>query len=486
MAEPRTHPGSGGLFEGVPWVVLGNAVYMLSMAALTFFLPKFVSPEDFGLWQLFQFYALYLGYVTFGYSDGILLRLAGRPRRNMPTAELTTGFFGLAFVELVFFGAVLGITSLLGGLDGMAMFAMAVLGALFFIPRVLITFIFQASGNARLVAVTTLVERVVLLVGFALFVLLPDMTIEFLVWSDVAGKAVGLTFALWAARDMVLDLGAARLGLLGRFLADCRNGLFVVLSNLSAIGLNGGVRAIVGATFGTVVFGQLSLALQISTVLLVVINSVAAAVFPNVQRHGARHYARTFTRLFAALVRPAAMTIPFCWPLAWALTHWIPDYALAISLMVFLFPVGYFEVKTRGVTAVLMKSLRRERLMFWVNAACALAAIGAVWMLSAQTRDLHLVLLPMIVAMALRTWIMDVVVCRAIGLRPWPHVGNDLLILAAHFVLFFNPENPAALTFYVVVFVLNAWLLVSALRTIRSGAAHTPDVEPAAETTIES
>ena len=39
--------------------------------------PKFLSLEDYGLWQLFLFYYSYIGFFHFGWEDGIYLRYAG-------------------------------------------------------------------------------------------------------------------------------------------------------------------------------------------------------------------------------------------------------------------------------------------------------------------------------------------------------------------------------------------------------------------------
>lgn len=460
------------IFGGVPWVLVGNAVYMLSMAGLTFLLPRFVSPAEFGQWQLYQFYALYLGYVTFGYSDGLLLRLAGRPRTSYSSKELTVGFFALALSELLLFGAVLGVLGLTSDLLADGLLPLAVLGVLFFIPRVLVTFILQAAAEARAVALTTLVERVVLLAGFGVFLLVPGAGLGLLLWADVAGKAVGFAFALWLVRGLVLDVSARpHRTLLARFLEDCRDGAFVALSNLTAIGLNGVTRAIVAAAFGTVAFGQLSLALQVSTVLLVVINSVAAAVFPNVQRAGKERYGQVYRTLTTTLAGPAALSLAAVWPLAWVLRWWIPDYDLAISLMIMLFPVGYFEVKSRGVLAVLMKSLRRERAMFAINLGSAVVGAAGTIVATRAGADIQTVLLPFVLTLALRTLLMEVVVSRALGVGMTGRTLLDLGLVGVHYALVAWGHHPLVAAIGVLAFAAYALRLAVELRTLRGATA---------------
>lgn len=482
-----------GLFSGVPWVLLGTAVYMLSMAGLTFFLPRFVSPEEFGLWQLYQFYALYLGYLTFGYSDGVLLRLAGRPRRDFPARELRVGIASLAATELVFFGGMVLILGLSTSFLEDGILVLAVVGIVFYIPRVLITFLHQAAGDARMVACTTLIERLVLLGGFFLFVLLPGLGLPFLLAADVAGKVVGFAFSLWTMRDVLLHRPAPTAATLRRFLQDCRDGAFVVLSNLSAIALNGATRAVVGAVFGTVVFGQLSLALQVSTVLLVVINAVAVAVFPNVKRLGAEGLMQAYRALRITLVGPAALAVVTCWPLAWLLGRWIPDYALAIDLMVFLFPVGYFEIKSRGVLAVLLKSLRRERAMFWINLVAALAGAGLAYAMASVTEDVVLTMAPFVLVIALRTIALEFVVSSGLGTPTGLRSSVDLGLILLHYALYTAQGSSVAPFLAWLTVAANvgyAALIAHELRGQRrsthaqtsDGAVHVPERSPQAGT----
>ncbi|TQF65513.1 hypothetical protein FLM69_08735 [Micrococcus sp. R8502A1] len=465
------------LFSGVPWVLLGTAVYMLSMAGLTFFLPRFVSPEEFGLWQVYQFYALYLGYLTFGYSDGVLLRLAGLPRADFPSRELSVGLASLVVTELLFFGSVVLVLGLGTSFLDDGILLLAIVGVLFYIPRVLITFLHQAAGDARMVACTTLIERLVLLIGFVVFVMAPDLGLPFLLAADVAGKVAGFGFALWSMRDVLLGRPLLTTAALRQFVQDCRDGAFVVLSNASTIALNGATRAVIGGLFGTVVFGQLSLALQVSTVLLVIINAVAVAVFPNVKRLGAEELANAYRTLRVTLVGPAALSLVACWPLAWILGQWIPDYALAIDLMVFLFPVGYFEIKSRGVLAVLLKSLRRERTMFWINLVAALLGAGSVYAMSVLTGDVAAALAPFVLIIALRTLVLEHVVSSSLSTSTVLRSGLDLGLMLLHYTLYTFQESPAGAVLAALTALSNvgyAWLLIHELRGLRQPGPAAP------------
>ena len=44
---------------------------------MIFVLPRYLSLYDYGTWQLFLFYFSYVGFLHFGWEDGIYLRYAG-------------------------------------------------------------------------------------------------------------------------------------------------------------------------------------------------------------------------------------------------------------------------------------------------------------------------------------------------------------------------------------------------------------------------
>lgn len=433
MTESTTAPPR--LLKGLPWVFIGTTGYMLSLAGLTFALPRFLTPLEFGHWQLFQFYVLYLGYVTFGYSDGLLLRTAGRPWRDLPAAEIRRGMVFLLAAELLSFGLLLAVLYPVLPENNWVYLLAAAVGVLFFIPRVVLQFLFQATGRAPAVMVSMLVERLVLLGGFAVFCVAPTLGLNFLIASDVVGKVIGLAVSLGMARGL-FHVRPAGWGISWRaFLVDCRSGMFVVLSNLMALALNGVVRLIIGTALGVVAFGQVSLALQVSTVLLVVINAVSVAVFPNLKSRPVEQWPPLFLRI-CRFVLPLGMAFLLIGePLGALLRWWSPAYEQAVTLLVLLMPVGYFEVKSRGILAVFMKAARAERSLFTANFVSAVCGAAACAFAAFVLDDLDLAALSLVLALWVRTLLVEFITRRRLDLDGFS-AGTALLeaaCLAAYY-----------------------------------------------------
>ena len=65
---------------------IGNLIYAFAAQGLSFALsvlmsiivPKVLSLNDFGYWQLFIFYTSYVGFFHFGFNDGVYLLNGGK------------------------------------------------------------------------------------------------------------------------------------------------------------------------------------------------------------------------------------------------------------------------------------------------------------------------------------------------------------------------------------------------------------------------
>lgn len=408
---------------------------MLSLAAVNLILPRYMSPVDFGYWQLFQFYVLYLGYITFGYSDGLLLRTAGRSWSDLPASEIKSGMVLLAVAEVAAFGLLLAVVSPLVSPENWSYLLVAVLGVLFFVPRVTLTFLFQATGRARDIMTSMVVERLVLLVAFLFFCLDPGLGLPFLIAGDILGKIAGLCWSVFLSRSILTASFASLTTAWHAFMTDCRAGIFVVLSNLTSLSLNGAVRGIIGAALGVAAFGQISLALQVATLLLVVINAVAVAAFPNLRTQPTAEWPLIYAQLSRVLLPAGMATLLLSIPFAELMRKWLPQYTDAVTLLLLLMPVGYFEVKGRGLLSVFLKAVRAEKSLFVVNAASAATGALLCAVLAFGLKNLEAAGMSLVVALWLRSVVAETLVRRRLEIRGRPPFVVELACLGAYYLM---------------------------------------------------
>jgi len=413
--------------KGLNWVLGSNIVYLAIGALILVGLPKIVSPVAYGNWQLYQLYATYFGYLTFGYTDGVYLRFGGEKYENLPRRSLSAGLWYQLIANTLCIGIVYGLASAMSS-NHVRFLVIAAISSVFYISRTLITVMMQITGHSRDFAVATLIERVTLLVGLGTLLLMGYHEVDLLIWADVAGKAAGLACALFLARKVFCSRPLFDWATLKQYISDCRAGMYVLVANLSAILINGVIRLAIEHGWGVVAFGQVSLAFQLLTFVLVFINSVSLSIFPNLKRLPQTEYSQAYSQLRARFVTPLVLALGLYFPLAWLLTVWLPDYSSSARYLAILFPLCIYETTSRGLVGVFLKALRYERILMVVNLcglglACALAAVSVWWL-----KDINAAVLSIVVALGARAVLSEWFLSRRISIKIWRNACTELAL----------------------------------------------------------
>lgn len=418
------------LTSGFSWVLAGNVLYMASAALLVLALPKVVSVAEFGMWQLYQLYVVYFGYVTFGYTDGVYLRLGGRRYADLPARRLAGGIVQLAVLDLAALATLVVLVARSQQGDKGLLIVLAGVSAVFYVPRTLVTVVLQITGRARAFALATITERLVLVLGVGLALLLGLHDVGLFIACDLAGKVVGLVVALVIARSAFLARPDLEWASVREFLADCGAGTFVLVANLAAVLINGVVRLAIEDRWGIELFGQVSLAFQFTTMFMVLVNSVSISVYPHLRNLDRAQYAGAYAALRSRFVTPLVLSLGLYFPLAWALRLWIPDYDEAVFFLALLFPLSVYETKSRGLSVVFLKALRCERMMAAISVAClgltGVLTWGAVYVWDNVTAAVFVIA----VVAAVRSIVSEVVVHRLIGVPILVDTVTELAVCA--------------------------------------------------------
>lgn len=441
------------LLQGVSWVLSANAIYLVVSAVLTLVLPKFICPLEFGWWQLYQLFALYFGYVTFGYTDGVNLRFAGLHFSELPRRQLSTGLMALTAMDAVVFGLIALGVAMRGDEATATIVGLAALGALAYVPRTLASVVLQSTRRVRSYSTSIAVERLVLVLGVALLVARGHDTAVSFVLADVFSKVFGLilTLAISGGIEWVRwDLSSQSLGV---FFADCRVGLFVLFANLSAMLTQGLARFWVLLRWDIIVFGQVSLGLQLASMFMVAVNAVAVTILPNLKLVSVDRYGSVYASLRRKLVSPVILGLALCFPMVALVNWWLPNYGSTGLFAALLFPICIYEALSRGVTGVFLKALRRERVLLIANfVGLIVATLFAL--LGVATRSLEMVLISIVLGSAARALAGEVVIARALGVSWWKSwvIDSGIVVVFTACILADSPHW-TILAFYLVLLI---------------------------------
>ena len=163
-------------FETIKNIAYSFGANLVSLAISVFmvmFVPKYLSVNDYGVWQLFLFYFSYLGFLHLGWEDGIYLRYAGKKFDELDKKTFSGQFYGIVLLQILL--AVL-VTLFANHIVTDPVKRIALLCAVWLAPFVnfnnLCNFVMQITNRIKDYARFLLTERIVFFLGvfIALFV----------------------------------------------------------------------------------------------------------------------------------------------------------------------------------------------------------------------------------------------------------------------------------------------------------------------------
>ncbi len=427
--------GRRAFVRNLSFAFAAQAISLLLSALTTLLLPRFLGVEAYGYWQLFLFYASYVGFFHFGLNDGVYLKFGGTPYRDMDKRSIGAQFrFGMAFQSIIALGAALVCLKLTP--DGARRFVWIATAVymLLFNATLYLGYVFQAANETRLYSISVIIDKCFFMAAIAALLLSGARDFQTYVVLYLAAKAVSLGYCLVRGREIVFAPRMRAADAAAESLASIRIGANLMLANIASMLILGIGRFFIDRAWGIEAFARFSLSLQLTSFFLQFISQVSIVLFPALRRLETDRQKEFFGLAGDALglILPAVLLLYA--PARVVLGLWLPRYQESLAGMALLLPICLFDGKMQMLYSTFFKVLRRERALLAVNLASmllsALLAVIGVHIL----KNLHFVILSMVASVAFRSLVSEVYLSRLmrrkVGLNAAAEVG-----LAAGFML---------------------------------------------------
>ena len=163
----------GRVIKNISYSFSANLISLLISIFMVLFVPKLLSVNDYGLWQLFLFYYSYLGFLHFGWEDGIYLRYAGKRFDELDRKTFAGQFYCIILLQIVL--------AIVVSMFGEAFVEnsdkrLALVCAIWLVPFVnfnnLCNFIMQITNRIKEYARLLVTERVIFFLGVLFFLVI--------------------------------------------------------------------------------------------------------------------------------------------------------------------------------------------------------------------------------------------------------------------------------------------------------------------------
>ncbi|MFK3960820.1 hypothetical protein [Pseudalkalibacillus hwajinpoensis] len=357
-----------GFIKNFSYVLTSNFISLLIATLIILIIPKVIGVEEYGYWQLYLFYSTYLGFLHFGWNDGIYLRYGGEQYSNLNKPLFFSQFYMLIILQIIM-ASLLIIYSVFFSSDDNRVFIgqMLALGLLLINPRFMLLYILQGTNRIKEYAQITMLDKILYSLLIIAFLLFGAKDFKIMVLADVIGKFISLSYAMFCCREIVFRNISTFYFSFKETIHNINTGIKLMFTNIASMLIIGVVRFGIERSWDVTAFGKISLTLSISNLMMLFINAIGIVIFPILRRTKEEKLANIYITIrdFLMVVLLGGLVIYF--PLKGILSIWLPQYADSLIYMALLFPICVYEGKMALLINTYLKTLRKEKLMLVIN-----------------------------------------------------------------------------------------------------------------------
>lgn len=375
-------------------------------------LPKLIGVEEYGYWQLYIFYSSYVGFLHFGWNDGIYLRYGGEKYKDLDKKTFFSQFWMLATFQLVF-----GTLIFLYGVfnqhtkNGFIFEATAIC-MLFVNLRYFLLYTLQCTNRIKEYAAITLFEKVLYCVLIILMLVSGFRNFEFMIWADLIGKLASLIYAAYFCKDIVFrHYKDFQINFREAF-TNIDVGIKLMFSNIASMLILGIIRFGIQHTWGVKIFGKVSLSLSISNLTMTFITAVGVIMFPLLRRTEQSKLPNLFKTFRAVLTFVLLGCLILYYPLNVILLAWLPKYSESLKYLAIIFSLCVYAGRMELLVNTFLKTLRKERLILLINVISLLASLLITSIVALGLRNLILTVTSIVVLIAFRYTLAEILLSK--------------------------------------------------------------------------
>lgn len=364
------------VLKKLSYSVIANLISLLVSVIMVMFVPKFLSLEDYGTWQLFLFYFSYLGFFHFGWEDGIYLRYAGKSFDELDQKTFAGQFYGIIALQILVALCIIGVGAFLvtDPVKSRVLYCVSAL-VLFVNFNNECNQIMQFTNRIKDYAKLLLTERLLLLVSVLILLTTGFRSFPAMYTAKVVSVTSTFLLSAYLCRRFLRPTFYPAKTILSETAANISVGIKLMFANIASMLIIGAVRYGISIGWDVSTFGKVSLTLGISNFLMVFINAVSIVLFPMLKHVEQDKLAPLYIRIHSGLSYALLAMLITYFPLKSILSWWLPKYAPSLVYMAVLFPVCMYESKVALLVNTYLKSMRQEFLMLKINVVSVVVSV---------------------------------------------------------------------------------------------------------------
>lgn len=390
-----------------------NLISLIVSFLVILIVPKLIGVEEYGYWQLYLFYIAYVGFLHFGWNDGIYLRYGGEEYNDLDKRLFFSQFHMLTILQIII-AIIISVATLLFVIDSDRVFILLMIALSLIIVNIrwMLIYTLQATNRIKEYAHITIIGRV-LYISIIITCLLSGLRdYKLMILADIIGKFLSLSYAIYCCRDIVFRKISTFYFSFKETLENISVGAKLMFANIASMLIIGVVRFGIERSWDVSTFGKVSLTLSVSNLMILFINAVGVIMFPILRRTNKKNLPNIYATMRDFLMVMILGVLIIYYPLKEILSSWLPSYADSLTYMALLFPICIYEGKMALLINTYLKTMRKESLMLKINLASLVLSVITTIVFSVFLKDLNLLIVSIVFLLGFRSILAEVILSR--------------------------------------------------------------------------
>lgn len=428
------------------YTLISNLISLFVSTLMILIVPKLIGVEEYGYWQLYLFYSVYVGFLHFGWDDGIYLRSGGKEYKELDKGLFFSQFYMLVILQLILAVIMFGSSTIfIFDTNRIFIFRMTSICMAIVNVRYMLVYILQGTNRIKEYAKITMMDRMLYCFLIIILLIVGVRKYKLMIVADLIGKFISLLYATYCCRDIVYRRISTFYFSFKETIENINVGMKLMFSGIASMLIIGVVRFGIERSWDVKTFGKVSLTLSISNLMMLLINAVGIIMFPILRRTDEKNLPNIYITMRDFLMVIMLGVLIVYYPIKVVLSIWLPKYSDSLMYMALVFPICVFEGKMALLINTYLKTLRKEKLMLKINLITLAISVMLTFVTTILLKNLDLAITAIVMLLAFRCALAEVFLFKILKISLYKDIALELTM---------------TLIFILTGWFINSWLAV--------------------------
>lgn len=460
------------IMQNMIYAFFAQGVSLLLSVIMSLIGPKVLGVEGFSYWQLFIFYAGYIGFFHFGLNDGIYLRTGG-----MEYCDLDFPLLGMQYKFLIVIQTILAIGIFFVYnffIDESARLFVVLFTVIYLVisnAALFLGYIFQAVNQTKIFSMSVMIDRSLVLISILILMFTGVRTFEPFVISYTFSKAISLLYCSFKGRRIIFAKACNLMKSFREMWINVSIGIKLMIANVASMLILGIGRIVIDNVWGLEAFGKFSLSLSLTYFFLLFLSQISMVLFPALRQMHEQKQKEVYgsVRDIVGILLPLAFVAYV--PVKQILDIWLPQYQDSLRYLVLLLPLCSFDGKMQLLCNTYFKVLRKEKILLRYNIIAFLLSLSLSVVGGYVIHNVYFIIISMVFATAVRSIISELYLARILNVKVLGSIIRELVIVFIFMLSAWFLDGAAAFTIilftYIIFLIMNRSKMQSLLRKVK-------------------